>query len=178
MSTFKVACPPSLFDSFILDYPMIDLASTDFTNVAAVVALADEAREVLTRIGHTGFPIPLFVALRPDETVPEDILSRIAGTLKVGKGERHFNGKRIAQAADTYTQKLYPPFFKALKEYVKTGNVAFDCPGHQGGQFFRGHPLGRAFFEFFGENVFRADLCNADVKLGDLLIHEGPARDA
>lgn len=178
MSTFKVACPPSLFDSFILDYPMIDLASTDFTNVAAVVALADEAREVLTRIGHTGFPIPLFVALRPDETVPEDILSRIAGTLQVGKGERHFNGKRIAQAADTYTQKLYPPFFKALKEYVKTGTVAFDCPGHQGGQFFRGHPLGREFFEFFGENVFRADLCNADVKLGDLLIHEGPARDA
>ncbi|MBV2135150.1 ornithine decarboxylase [Pseudomonas sp. MAP12] len=178
MSTFKVACPPSLFDSFVLDYPLIDLTGTDFTNVAAAVATVEQAHDVLAKITHTGFPIPLFVALRPDETVPEDILSRIAGTLQVGKGERHFNGKRIAQAADTYAQKLYPPFFKALKEYVKTGNVAFDCPGHQGGQFFRGHPLGRAFFEFFGENVFRADLCNADVKLGDLLIHEGPARDA
>ncbi|STU60155.1 ornithine decarboxylase [Klebsiella pneumoniae subsp. ozaenae] len=31
---------------------------------------------------------------------------------------------------------------------------------------------------FFGENVFRADMCNADVKLGDLLIHEGSAKHA
>jgi ornithine decarboxylase len=29
-----------------------------------------------------------------------------------------------------------------------------------------------------GENVFRTDLCNADVELGDLLIHEGPAHKA
>ncbi|MBA1681029.1 ornithine decarboxylase, partial [Escherichia coli] len=27
-------------------------------------------------------------------------------------------------------------------------------------------------------NIFRADMCNADVKLGDLLIHEGSAKDA
>ena len=40
------------------------------------------------------------------------------------------------------------------------------------------HPAGRAFYDFFGENTFRADLCNADVALGDLLIHEGPALSA
>lgn len=34
------------------------------------------------------------------------------------------------------------------------------------------------FTIFFGENTFRADLCNADVALGDLLIHEGPALSA
>ncbi len=34
------------------------------------------------------------------------------------------------------------------------------------------------FYDFFGENIFRADICNADVKLGDLLIHEGSAKDA
>ncbi len=48
----------------------------------------------------------------------------------------------------------------------------------KGGQFFYKHPTGRAFYNFFGENIFRADLCNADVKLGDLLIHEGYAYDA
>jgi arginine/lysine/ornithine decarboxylase len=42
----------------------------------------------------------------------------------------------------------------------------------------RFHPAGRQFFDFFGENVFRADMCNADVKLGDLLIHEGSAKHA
>ena len=33
-------------------------------------------------------------------------------------------------------------------------------------------------YDFFGENIFRSDICNADVKLGDLLIHEGAACDA
>ncbi len=27
--------------------------------------------------------------------------------------------------------------------------------------------------EYFGEMLFRSDLCNADVAMGDLLIHEG-----
>ena len=37
------------------------------------------------------------------------------------------------------------------------------------------HPTGKSFADFFGENLFRADLFNADAKLRDLLIHEGPA---
>ncbi len=57
-------------------------------------------------------------------------------------------------------------------------NSTFACPGHQHGEFFRKHPAGRQFYDFFGENVFRADMCNADVKLGDLLIHEGSAKHA
>ena len=40
------------------------------------------------------------------------------------------------------------------------------------------NPTGKSFVDFFGENLFKADLCNDDVKLGDLLIHEGPAYDA
>ncbi|CSC36250.1 ornithine decarboxylase [Vibrio cholerae] len=58
------------------------------------------------------------------------------------------------------------------------GNSTFACPGHQGGQFFRKHPVGRQFFDFFGETLFRSDMCNADVRLGDLLIHEGAPHDA
>ena len=33
-------------------------------------------------------------------------------------------------------------------------------------------------YDYFGEKVFTSDLCNADVELGDLLIHAGPAADA
>lgn len=65
------------------------------------------------------------------------------------------------------------PFFERLRAYVEAENIPFDCPGHQGGAFYERHPVGRTFREFLGENVFRADLCNADVDLGDLLIHEG-----
>lgn len=67
--------------------------------------------------------------------------------------------------------------FDTLSQYVAMGNSTFACPGHQHGAFSK-HPAGRQFYDFFGENVFRADMCNADVKLGDLLIHEGSAKHA
>ena len=40
------------------------------------------------------------------------------------------------------------------------------------------HPAGKSFVDFFGQNIFRADLCNADVKLGNLLLHKGLVYDA
>ena len=102
----------------------------------------------------------------------------------MGKVERVIDGsstnfdlykRQIEAAADKYEESMLPPFFRALADYVEEGNSQFDCPGHQGGQFYCKHPAGRAFYDFYGENVFRSDLCNADVALGDLLIHEGPA---
>ena len=93
-------------------------------------------------------------------------------------GDHHLYARQIEGAADRYESGLLPPFFKQLMEYVERGNTQFDCPGHQGGAYFRKHPAGRIFYNFYGENTFRADLCNADVAMGDLLIHEGPALEA
>lgn len=83
--------------------------------------------------------------------------------------------REVEFAATEYENNSLSPFFKNLTEYVDRGNIQFDCPGHQGGAYFRKHPAGRQFYDFFGENLFRTDLCNADVDLGDLLIQEGPA---
>ena len=61
----------------------------------------------------------------------------------------------------TENQERVPAeYFRALVDYVNQGNSAFDCPGHQGGEFFRRHPAGNQFVEYFGEALFRADLCN------------------
>ncbi len=84
----------------------------------------------------------------------------------------------LENAACRYEAELLPPFYGTLTQYVDMGNSTFACPGHQHGEFFRKHPAGRHFYDFFGENLFRADMCNADVKLGDLLIHEGSAKHA
>jgi ornithine decarboxylase len=62
--------------------------------------------------------------------------------------------------------------------YDTEANVAFDCPGHQGDQFYRKSPAGQLLFKHFGESIFRNDLCNADVALGDLLVHDGAAAEA
>lgn len=178
MKKLKIATCASVIDSFITDYEMIDIHHTDLTDIAAAVTSAEDAHKVVELIKSTGFDIPLFIALEPNASIPEDLVLEFTGVIQMGLGSRHFYGKQVEAAAESYDDKLAPPFFSALKQYVNRGYVAFDCPGHQGGQFFSKHPAGREFFNFFGENLFRADLCNADVKLGDLLIHEGPSRDA
>lgn len=178
MSLFKVAVDPALDGLFLTEYGQVDVFSTDFTDIAAAVAPLGSLAQVASRIEQTGFSVPLFAAVQPGESLPENLLLRVAGVIQLGHGGRHYFGRQISDAAKRYTENLLPPFFKALKDYVQRGYVEFDCPGHQGGQFFANHPLGRVFFDFYGETLFRSDLCNADVKLGDLLIHEGAALEA
>lgn len=178
MSLFKVAVDPALDGLFLTEYGQVDVFSTDFTDIAAAVAPLGSLAQVASRIEQTGFSVPLFAAVQPGESLPENLLLRVAGVIQLGHGGRHYFGRQISDAAKRYTENLLPPFFKALKDYVQRGYVEFDCPGHQGGQFFANHPLGRVFFDFYGETLFRSDLCNADVNLGDLLIHEGAALEA
>jgi ornithine decarboxylase/arginine decarboxylase len=44
--------------------------------------------------------------------------------------------------------------------------------------FYRRSPIGRIFVEHLGEAIFRDDLDNSVLQLGDLLTHEGPALQA
>lgn len=113
----------------------------------------------------------------PSHTISFD-MERIGAVIDVTSTSINDYKGTIEQIVASYEALILPPFFKALSDYVGDNNAQFDCPGHQGGQFFGKHPTGRAFYDFFGEHIFRADLCNADVKLGDLLIHEGYAHDA
>ncbi|QPF76358.1 ornithine decarboxylase [Roseateles sp. DAIF2] len=169
---------PALQGLFITPQAQVDVFATDFTDIAAAVVRHAEAGRVLEALAHRGFAVPLFVTVEPGEALGEALLPRVAGVIQLGHGGRHYHGRQIADAAERYADGLLPPFFRTLRDYVRRGHVEFDCPGHQGGQFFSNHPLGRMFFDFYGETLFRSDLCNADVKLGDLLIHEGPALQA
>ena len=62
-----------------------------------------------------------------------------------------------------------------MVDYAEQANQMWTCPGHNGGVFYQKSPIGRAFVEHLGEAVFRNDIDNSVVELGDLLIHEGPA---
>lgn len=117
--------------------------------------------------------IPVFLYLRDEDTTPEELVGHVVGVINDDLTDRRLFGRQIDEAAKRYEDKLLPPFFGALAQYVYKGKSQFDCPGHQGSAYFRRHPAGRAFYDFFGEELFRSDLCNADVAMGDLLIHEG-----
>ena len=154
-----------------------DVFQTDFTDVAAVV-VTDEDGDALRNPRIHAFEIPVFLILSAAGKKHDELIGQAYSIIDPTDGDHHLYARQIEGAADRYESGLLPPFFKQLMEYVERGNTQFDCPGHQGGAYFRKHPAGRIFYNFYGENTFRADLCNADVAMGDLLIHEGPALEA
>ena len=163
--------------SSIEERTCIPINETDFTNIGAVVVSASEM-DVLDNEQIRPFGIPAIVmVVDPSHTISFD-MERIGAVIDVTSTSINDYKGTIEQIVASYEALILPPFFKALSDYVGDNNAQFDCPGHQGGQFFAKHPTGRAFYDFFGDHIFRADLCNADVKLGDLLIHEGHAHDA
>ncbi|PQL16898.1 ornithine decarboxylase [Veillonella sp. S13053-19] len=179
MKHLKIAFTDSVkpWISSIEDRTCIPINETDFTNIGAVVVSASEM-DVLDNEQIRSFGIPVIVmVVDPSHTISFD-MERIGAVIDVTSTSINDYKGTIEQIVASYEALILPPFFKALSDYVGDNNAQFDCPGHQGGQFFAKHPTGRAFYDFFGDHIFRADLCNADVKLGDLLIHEGYAHDA
>ena len=177
-TAMKIAASKGTEFAFESEFRVMDIDMTDFTNVCAVIATVSDLPAVWEEIERLGFGIPIFAAVEYGQSVPAEWLPEVYGVIELSLDQKFYNGQLVDAAATDYIDALDPPFFRALKDYTDYGNAAFDCPGHQGGQFFRKHPSGRRFFLYFGETLFRADSCNADVRLGDLLIHEGPAYEA
>ncbi|HDL8291169.1 TPA: ornithine decarboxylase SpeF, partial [Yersinia enterocolitica] len=175
----NIAASTSAMPCFESQREVVDVLHTDFTDVAAVVlSVQDINNGVIESIHSLGLDIPIFAAVCCEEELNTDVLPSLNGVFELCGDNTDFYGKQLESAAEKYEKELLPPFFSTLKKYVEMGNSTFACPGHQGGQFFRKHPAGRQFFDFYGETIFRSDMCNADVKLGDLLIHEGAPCDA
>ena len=174
MLKLKVAASALLKDKLQVEREVVCLSNADFTEVSAVVIdIEDYRKGGLNKVNATALEIPVFLYLRDEDTTPEELVGHVVGVINDDLTDRRLFGRQIDEAAKRYEDKLLPPFFGALAQYVYKGKSQFDCPGHQGGAYFRRHPAGRAFYDFFGEELFRSDLCNADVAMGDLLIHEG-----
>ena len=178
MPNLKIAYSPKVEQYFSTNRELVEITKTDFTDVAAIVLTSGDVGEYLERIKATNFGIPVFVVQTEEEQVDPKFYDAIYHIQDLNGYDIKLYSRQIETAARLYEEKMLPPFFKMLSEYVEMGNIAFDCPGHQGGQYYRKHPAGRFLYDFYGENIFRSDICNADVKLGDLLIHEGAACDA
>ena len=154
--------------------------------VGAYIALIDggrleQARKLAGAVRAIGFRTPLWGLAdshRLSDLAVAGGLGEVDGYIYLGQQTPAFYAKQVISSLIKYGMSLLPPFFGGLMAYDADATVAFDCPGHQGGQFYRKSPAGQLFFKHLGEAVFRNDLCNADVDLGDLLIHEGAAAEA
>ena len=179
MKKLKIAYSENALQAFgaVDGREIIDVNNTDYTDVAAVV-ITEQDSDVLKNEMIGAFKIPVMLIKDSDSHVNDEVIGQVYLAIDLNETDHDFYSRQIESAAAHYEETVLPPFFKDLEKYIENGYSQFDCPGHQGGAFFRKHPAGRAFYNFFGENTFRADLCNADVAMGDLLIHEGPALEA
>ena len=176
MKSLKIACTERTRNYFFTDRETIQVGTTDYTDVAAAVVNENDI-EVINDIYDTRFGIAIFVIAETND-ISCEINDKVYKIITISDLNEEIFSKELNKVADKYEEEMLPPFFNVLSEYSRRGNLQFACPGHQGGQYFIKHPAGRAMYEFFGENIFKSDICNADVDLGDLLIHEGPAMSA
>src|ERR1700733_8549097 len=109
------------------------------------------------------------------EDVPVEVLDFIDGYVFLAEETPEFIARNLVSRLTQYAETLKTPFFGALADYAEQGNQLWTCPGHNGGIFYSRSPIGRIFMEHLGEAIFRDDLDNSIIELGDLLTHEGPA---
>ncbi len=139
-----------------------------------------EMQDLILKIRARGFEAPIFLLIRHHQLgeIPGPLIEQVTGTIFLAEDIPDFIAKNISGHAKAYADTLKTPFFGAMVEYAEAGNQVWTCPGHNGGIFYWKSAVGRLFVEHLGEAIFRNDLDNSVVELGDLLIHEGSALTA
>ncbi|HXE22650.1 MAG TPA: arginine/lysine/ornithine decarboxylase [Rhodoferax sp.] len=118
-------------------------------------------------------PIYVYGETKTSRHIPNDILRELHGFIHMFEDTPEFVARHIIREARSYLDGVQPPFFKALLEYAEDGSYSWHCPGHSGGVAFLKSPVGQMYHQFYGENMLRADVCNAVEELGQLLDHDG-----
>jgi len=155
--------------AFILSVDDEELANEEEETIAELRAFVEEIR-----FRNAEIPIFLHGETRTSRHIPNDILRELNGFIHMLEDTPEFLARYIGREAKTYLDSIVPPFFRALTHYAADGSYSWHCPGHSGGVAFLKSPIGQMFHQFFGENLLRADVCNAVDELGQLLDHTGP----
>lgn len=132
-------------------------------------------RQFIQEVRRKNAEVPIYVygETKTSRHLPNDVLRELHGFIHMFEDTPEFVARHIIREAKAYLEYIQPPFFKALLDYAEDGSYSWHCPGHSGGVAFLKTPVGQMFHQFFGENMLRADVCNAVEELGQLLDHNG-----
>ncbi len=133
-------------------------------------------RQFIREIRHKNAEIPIYLygETRTSRHIPNDVLRELHGFIHMFEDTPDFVARHIIREAKSYLEGVQPPFFKALLDYAEDGSYSWHSPGHSGGVAFLKSPIGQMFYQFFGENMLRADVSTSVDELGGLLDHIGP----
>lgn len=134
------------------------------------------AGNILTVVRRRNADVPVFLFTDRENAaqIPLDVLRRTNDFIWLFEDTASFIAGRIVAAVRVYRDNLLPPMFGALARFAQVHEYSWHTPGHTGGTAFLKSPAGRAYFDYFGENMFRSDLSISVGELGSLLDHSGP----
>jgi arginine decarboxylase len=135
-----------------------------------------QATELLRAVRARNARVPVFLMAdrKVAGTVSVEVATLADEFVWILEDTASFLAGRAVAAIDRYVQGLLPPFAGALARYERDREYSWAAPGHQGGVAFLKSPVGRVFFDFYGENLFRTDMGIERAALGSLLGHTGP----
>jgi arginine/lysine/ornithine decarboxylase len=120
--------------------------------------------------------IPIFLMAERGEasSIPTSVMEQVDEFIWTLEDTAAFVGGRVAAASRRYLELMMPPLAAALMRFTQEYEYSWHTPGHTGGTAFLKSPVGRIFFDYFGENLLRSDLSVSVGALGSLLDHTGP----
>src|SRR5215469_9716077 len=134
-----------------------------------------DGKRIVETLEEIGLEAPVFLVVAGDDLVRHHqglLADTVRGLIYPEEDTPDFVAKYINRHFKEYIEQLKPPFFGRVIEFTESSNEVWTCPGHNGGMFYRKSPVGHVFYEYLGEAVFRTDLDNSVVELGDLLVHD------
>jgi arginine decarboxylase len=128
----------------------------------------------LIRARNARVPLFLMADRSVAGTISVDVATMADEFVWVLQDTAVFIAGRVVAAIERYVQSLLPPFAAALARYDREREYSWAAPGHQGGVAFLKSTIGRAFFDYYGENLFRSDMGIERTALGSMMSHSGP----
>jgi arginine/lysine/ornithine decarboxylase len=134
------------------------------------------AKALLSYIRNRNERIPIFLMAERRDTakLTIDVMQQVDEFVWTLEDTAAFVSGRVEAAARRYVNEILPPMIAALGQFARTHEYSWHTPGHTGGTAFLKSPVGRIFYDFYGENLFRTDLSISVGQLGSLLDHSGP----
>lgn len=134
------------------------------------------AAELLKEIRARNKNVPVFLLAERNDAahVPAEVMAEANEFIWLLDDTMRFMSERVVAAITRYRAELLPPLFGALMKFAQQAEYSWHTPGHTGGTAFLRAPVGRAFYDYFGEAMLRSDLSISVADLGSLLDHSGP----
>jgi len=120
--------------------------------------------------------IPIFLMSERSQasSIPVSVMEMTNEFIWTLEDTAAFVGGRVVASIHRYLGVLLPPLASAIMKFTQEYEYSWHTPGHTGGTAFLKSPVGRIFYDYFGENLLRSDLSISVGELGSLLDHTGP----